>query len=119
MMSLKESLQTIKDIDLTCLDWDEDEDMDGEWEYTPIERSYGSVEENYPEEIETIEKFIDIVTKRLVDIALIKECESEPEYLNHLCHRVVAEQPEYKLDYRRLSEDEFNFLKDVINEYRI
>ena len=53
-----------------------------------------------------------IIKEKKVDIALLKLTKTEPEYLNHLCHRVVIEKQDYQLGYRRLTQEEYDLLKE-------
>ena len=50
-----EALERIKNIELSHFGYDSDENLDGEWEYTPVDVSDGTIEENYKEEIDIIE----------------------------------------------------------------
>lgn len=50
-----EALDIIKNIGLSHMETSEDEDYDGEWEYTDYEEYDGTIEENYPEEIKILE----------------------------------------------------------------
>ena len=50
------ALERIKKIELTHLGYDSDENIDGEWEYEAVEINDGTIEENYPQEINIIEK---------------------------------------------------------------
>ena len=67
-------------------------------------------------EIEKALKALEIIIERVVDIGYIIDCETEPEYLNRMCHRVYAEQNDFRQPpaYKRMTQEEFNLLKEVL-----
>jgi len=50
------AFERIKNIELSHMEIDQDEDMDGEWEYSYYEEFDGTIEDNCPEEVKVIEK---------------------------------------------------------------
>lgn len=56
MTKALEALNIIKNIGLSHMEYDSDENHDGEWEYEAVEVDDGTIEDNCPEEIEVIEK---------------------------------------------------------------
>ena len=68
MSKALESLERIKNIKLSHLGYDSDENLEGELEYTPVNVDEGSVEENYPEEIKILEtalKALEIIKEKV------------------------------------------------------
>ena len=55
-MNGPEALKNIKEIELSHVEHEQDEDIDGEWVYTDHEVYDGTVAEKYPNEIEVLEK---------------------------------------------------------------
>ena len=61
-----EALNIIKNISLSHVETEQDENLDGEWEYTEYEVNDGTIEDNYPDQI-------DIIEKALLELKAIKE----------------------------------------------
>ena len=55
-MTIKEAWETFKEVDLSHMEYDTDEDYDGEWVYDAVEVDDGTVEDNFPEECAIIDK---------------------------------------------------------------
>lgn len=105
----------IKDISSSHVETDEDENLDGEWEYTEYEVNDGTIEENNPEAVKCIMTeltAIDIIRNKpqaelqLIQLGKIKTYE---EYL-YYTHQ-------WDLNYWDMiyTEEEFKILKDVFN----
>lgn len=65
-MTNLEAFKKIKNVSLCHMSYDKDENLDGEWEYTPVEVDDGTIEYNYDEECKQIEdalKVLDIIIK--------------------------------------------------------
>lgn len=60
MTKAQEALKTIKEIELTHMGYESDENYDSEWEYEAVEVYDGTVEDNYSEEIRLLEKVYSI-----------------------------------------------------------
>lgn len=83
-----------------------------------MEYDLGSVEGKFDIYYSKESQLLQIIKDRVVDIGLLKDCKTEPEYLNRLCHRVYAEQNDFneKPAYKRMSQEEFDLLKEYFNE---
>ena len=107
------ALKTIKEIELSHIEYDEDEDMDGEWVYDTYEEYDGTIEENYSDEIKTIEtsvKALEIIKKKKVDCAIILDFSDDAltfeEYNYYVTKIGGGSLP--------LTKKEFDFLKKVL-----
>ena len=105
----------IKDISSSHVETDEDENFDGEWEYTEYEVNDGTIEENHPEAVKCIMAeltAIDIIRNKpqaelqLIQLGKIKTYE-EYTYYTH----------QWDLNYWDMiyTEEEFNIIKGVFN----
>ena len=66
------------------------------------------------EDFKTVEdalKALEIIKNKEVDVGLLLACESEPEYLNRCCNRYWTND---KCGWKRLSQEEYKFLKEVL-----
>jgi len=106
----------IKDISSSHVETDEDENLDGEWEYTEYEVDDGSIEENNPEAVKCIMTeltAVDIIrNKPQAELSLIQlgKIKTYEEYLHYTS--------EWELDlYGDMvyTEEEFKILKNVFN----
>lgn len=106
----------IKDISSSHVETDEDENFDGEWEYTEYEVNDGTIEENHPEAVKCIMTeltAVDIIrNKPQAELSLIQlgKIKTYEEYLHYT--------GEWELDlYGDMvyTEEEFKILKDVFN----
>ena len=61
--------------------------------------------------IEKALKALEIIKNKEVDVGLLLACESEPEYLNRCCNRYWTND---KCGWKRLSQEEYKFLKEVL-----
>lgn len=96
MTKAQEALKTIKEIELTHMEYESDENYDGEWEYETVEIYDGTVEDNYHEEIRLLEKEL----KRLEKIDSLPKTEF---YSDNKINLNVAEDAKSKV---------IEFLKD-------
>lgn len=105
----------IKDISSSHVETDEDENFDGEWEYTEYEVNDGTIEENHPEAVKCIMTeltAIDIIrNKPQAELQLIQlgKINTYEEYL-YYTHQ-------WDLNYwdMEYTEEEFNIIKGVFN----
>lgn len=56
-------------------------------------------------------KALEIIKARQVDVGLLLDCETEPEYLNRCCNRYWHNE---RCGWKRLSQEEFDLLKEVL-----
>ena len=107
-----DALGIIKEIELAHMEQDVDYDYEENIEYSYYEAHDGTIEENFPDEIEKIEKTLkafEIIKEKKVDVAYIIE---HPEvenvsWYNSSFTGVLCE------GWRMLSQEEFNLLKEV------
>ena len=59
-------------------------------------------------------KALEIIKEKQVDIGLLIACETEPEYLNRCCNRYWTND---KCGWKRLSQEEFDLIKEVLKDY--
>lgn len=72
MTKAQEALKTIKEIELTHMGYESDENYDGEWEYEAVEVYDGTVEDNYPEEIRFLETALEEKEKNDFELEVFK-----------------------------------------------
>lgn len=112
-MTSKEALEKIKNIELHHIEYEIDDYYDDDYVF---EKSDGTIEEKYPDEIQVIEKelkVLEIIKKKRVNVrAFLKCCHREDGLLiyNNQCdNKSVAESKE-------LTQEEFDLLKERLNE---
>ena len=105
----------IKDISSSHVETDEDENFDGEWEYTEYEVNDGTIEENHPEAVKCIMTeltAIDIIrNKPQAELYLIQlgEIRTYEEYI------LLTKKWFSKYENVKYTEEEFNIIKRVLN----
>ena len=107
-----DALKFIKEIELSHMEQDVDYDYEENPEYSYHEEYDGTIEENFPDEIEKIEKTLkafEIIKEKKVDVAYIIE---HPEVENVFWYNssftgVLCE------GWRMLSQEEWGLLKEV------
>ena len=93
-MKSLDAFKTIKEVELSHLDYDQDENLDGDWEYTPYEADDGSIEDNYPEECKVVENHLKAmnILKELHVINLIVRGKSHYLLINGKHIDITEEQ---------------------------
>jgi hypothetical protein len=56
-------------------------------------------------------KALGIIKERQVDVGLLLDCETEPEYLNRCCNRYWHNE---RCGWKRMTQEEFDLLKEVL-----
>lgn len=114
-MKSKEAFKKIKNIKLNHVEYFDDDDYYDNDSIDSYEEYDGTIEENYHDEIQAIEKDLkafEIIKEKRVDVYYFMSCETLKEYNEDaLSHYGIYD---VDADQRMLTQEKFDLLKEVL-----
>ncbi len=98
-----EALETIKNISLSHIDYEEDEDFEGNRVFDAVEVNDGSVEDNYPEQIDILEQTLTELKAIKNAVEICKKANEQKYVYIKESYGIIKEKFLNDLDYEILN----------------